>query len=171
MQSTGSLWWITCWVGRRASDAVFVFLCSALPSACVPNLARSKCYKEGRGQIYACVIGVRFDWGRKCQWHHETTACALGQFVPALCIAWLCWKHFGKFKGQRTPQEVFVEGLKMQSSQFPSCMAILWSGDVLSCKQKECAQFLSVRRTKISKWQNTLVLFYLSICWQFFKQF
>lgn len=45
---------------------MLILYSSALPSASVPNLARSKCYKEGRGQIYACVIGVRFDWGRRC---------------------------------------------------------------------------------------------------------
>lgn len=152
-----------------------LFSCSSatallLPSASVPNLARSKCYKD------LCLCNLCQVWLGKemlmAPWNHSLCSWVVcARFMQSMVTLEALWKVQGERSGERTPLEVFVEGLKMQSSQFPSCMAILWSGDIVSCQRREYAQFLSVRRMKPSRWQNTLILFYLSICWQFFKQF
>lgn len=51
------------------------------------------------------------------------------------------------FRGKEHLWKILLEGLKTQPAPFPSCLAILWDGDVvLSWEKRTNAQFLSVRR-------------------------
>lgn len=66
------------------------------------------------------------------------------------------------FRGKENLWKIPLEGLKTQSAQFLSCLAILWDDDVvLNGKKRRNAELLSVRRKaglfKGNKYINVVV--------------
>lgn len=107
MPSISSRWWITCWVGRRASGAVFMFLCNCSAAAfCI-------CAKSGQEEVLQRGERADFCLCNWCQvwlgkemlmtlWNHSLCSwevCA--RFMHCMVTLEAPWKAQGKRLGGR----------------------------------------------------------------------